>query len=241
MKNRIVINLDQPAGAVRSGAAGSGAGVRRRRWPRVLAALLAICVAIVLIAAASVFFWWRNYQTTPAYSLALVVDAARRDDMVAFTSQLDDEQLAKNLVASVRDKASSRYGFALNQTLQSKIDGLIPTLLPQLKDRIHAEVIKEVKEFSAKAESKPFVFVALAISSIATITTEGDNARALIPDKKIEVGMRRDGDRWKVVDFKDDVLVQRVVDGMMKDLPAIGGVDLNIPLLKSSKPRRRNR
>jgi len=236
MKNRIVINVDQARMPVRSGVA-----ARRRRWPKVLALLFAICAVIVLIAAAAVFFWWRNYQTTPAYSLALVVDAAQRDDMAAFTSHLDDEALAKNLEGSVRDKASSRYGFALNQTLQGKIDGLIPTLLPELKDRIHAEVMKEIKGFSAKAESKPFVFIALAISSIATITTEGDNARALVPEKKIEVGLRRDGNRWKVVDFKDDVLVQRVVDGMMKDLPAIGGVDLDIPLLKSPKPRRRNR
>ena len=44
-----------------------------------------------------------------------------------------------------------------------------------------------------------------------------------------------------VVDFKDDVLVQRVVDSMMKDLPPIGALDLKIPLLKSSKSRRRNR
>jgi len=53
--------------------------------------------------------------------------------------------------------------------------------------------------------------------------------------------MRRDGDRWKVVDFKDDVLVQRVVDNVMKELPPIGALDLKIPLLKSQKPRRRNR
>ena len=241
MKNRIVINLDQPPGPVRSGVAGSAPGVRRRRWPKVLALLLAICVAIVLIAAASVFFWWRNYQTTPAYSVALLVDAAHRDDMVAFTSRLDDEALAKNLVSSVRDKASSRYGFALNQTLQSKIDSSVPALLPQFKDRIHAEALKEIKEFSPQAKSKPFVLLALAISSIARITTEGDVARALIPDGNIEVAMRRDGDRWKVVDFKDERLVQRVVEGMMKDLPAIGGVDLNIPLLKTPKTRRRNR
>ena len=75
------------------------------------------------------------------------------------------------------------------------------------------------------------------------ITTEGDRARAIAPvgERTIEVSLRRDGDRWKIIDFKDDVLVQRVVDGIMKDLPAIGTIDLKIPLLKSQKPRRRNR
>jgi hypothetical protein len=131
----------------------------------------------------------------------------------------------------------------LSDTLQKKIDGLLPTLLPQFKDRIHTEVAKEVKEFSSSAKSKPFVVVALAISSLVTITMDGDNARVTTPiaNRPVEVALRRNGDRWKVVDFKDDVLVQRVVDSMMKDLPPIGGLDLKIPLLKSPKPRRRNR
>lgn len=239
IKNRIVINLDQ--GGHRQSYAVSDRP--SRRWLKILAVLATICVVIVLVLSAAAFFWWRHYQTTPAYSLALVIDAAQRDDMPAFRSRLDDEEIARNLVASVREKAASRYGIALSSSLQQKIDGLLPALLPQLKDRIHTEVAKEVKEFSSPAESKPFVVVALAISSVVTITTEGDNARAIapIPDRTIEVAMRRDGDFWKIVDFKDDVLVQRVVDGMMKDLPAIGGLDLNIPLLKTPKPRRRNR
>ena len=238
-RNRIVIDLDSRL-PVRSGSSGAS---RRRRWPKVLAALFVFLIVLVVVVGAVLFLWWRHYQKTPAYSLALIVDAAQRDDMVAFQKQLDDEQLAKNLVASVRDKASARYGIALTDSLQRKIDTLLPALLPQLKDKIHTEVAKEVKEFSSRAQSKPFVVVALTISSLVTITMDGDNARvsALIPDRPIELALRRDGDRWKVVDFKDDVLVQRVVDGMMKDLPAIGGIDVNIPLLKSPKRNRRRR
>ena len=240
-RNRIVIDLNQQ-GAVPL-RSGSSAAPRRRRWPKVLAVLAAFCVVLVLIVGTVLFLWWRQYQKTPAYSLALIVDAAQRDDMVAFQKQLDDEQIAGNLVASVRDKASARYGIALTDSLQRKIDTLLPALLPQMKDKIHTEVAKEVKEFSSRAQSKPFVVVALTISSLATITMDGDNARvsASIPDRPIELALRRDGDRWKIVDFKDDVLVQRVVDGMMKDLPAVGGIDLKIPLLKSPKPRRRKR
>ena len=130
-RNRIVIDLDQ-AGAPRTTPLRSGSRARAgRRWPKVLGILAAFCVAIVVIVGIALFFWWRHYQKTPAYSLALIVDAAQRDDMVAFRNQLDDEQIARNLVASVREKASSRYGLALSDTLQKKIDGLLPTLLPQ--------------------------------------------------------------------------------------------------------------
>ena len=243
VKKRIVINLDQPgatSAGVKSRSRESG---RLRRWPKVLAILAALVLLIVLVAAAGVFFWWRHYQTTPAYSLALVIDAAQRNDMAAFNNQLDNDAIAKNLLASVREKASNRYGIALNDALQRKIDGMLPALVPQLKERINTEVAKEIKEFSARAESKPFLLVVLAISSIAKINTEGDNARAIaaIPDRTIELALRRDGDRWKVVDFKDDVVVERIVDSVMKDLPAIGSLDLKLPFLKQTKPKRRNR
>ena len=244
IKNRIVINLDQPGGVPRTTPLRSRSRARDgRRWPKVLGILAAFCVAIVVIVGIALFFWWRHYQKTPAYSLALIVDAAQRDDMVAFRNQLDDEQIARNLVASVREKASSRYGLALSDSLQKKIDDLLPALWPQFKDRVHTEVAKEVKEFSSRAKSKPFVVVALAISSLVTIAMDGDNARVTTPlaDRPVEVALRRNGDRWKVVDFKDDVLVQRVVDSMMKDLPPIGALDLKIPLRKSPKPKRRNR
>ncbi len=239
-KNRIVINLEVPRTTpLRSGSSET----RSRRWPRVLGVLAAFCIAIVLLAGIAAFFWWRHYQTTPAYSLALVIDAAQRGDIAAFRSRLDEEQIAKNVIVKVREKASDRYGIAISDSLQLRIDTLVAGLLPQLTDRIHNEIAAEVKELSSRVAAKPFVLVALGVSSLATITTEGDTARAvaLVRDRSIEVSMRRDGDRWKIVDFKDDVVVQRVVDGMMKDLPAIGTIDLKIPLLKSPKRRRGNR
>ena len=63
-------------------------------------------------------------------------------------------------------------------------------------------------------------------------------------ERTIEIGLQRDADRWKVTEFKDDVVVQRVVDNVMKELPAIGPVDSNSPLLKKSaraKAARRGR
>ena len=244
-KNRIVINLDQAAaGQPRSSFGPPGIGrQRRRRWPKVVAIFAIIGILFVMLIAGGGFLWWRNFQTSPAYSLALVIDAAQRSDMEAFKSRLDDEAIAKNLMGTVREKASGRYGISLSDSLQRKIDGVLPGLLPQLKDKIHFEIAKEIKEFPPKVESKPFVVVALNISSFVTIKTEGDTAQVIVPlsHRVIEVSMRRDGDRWKITDFKDDVLVQRIVDGLMKDLPAIGGLDLKIPLTGNQGRSRRRR
>ena len=246
-KNRIVISLDQqssgqPRSSFSPPAPTKG---RRRRWPKVLAILALLCGLFVLLFAAGGYLWWRNYQTRPAYSLALIIDAAQRNDIPALKASFDDQAVARNLVGSVREKAGNRYGISLSNSLQSRIDSLLPTLLARMNDTIYAELAKEIKDFSSRAESKPFVVVALAVSSFVTITTEGDNARVVapLPDRVIELYMRRDGNRWKVIDFKDEVLVQRVVDALMKDLPAIGGVDLRLPVPtnRNSQRRRRNR
>jgi hypothetical protein len=53
--------------------------------------------------------------------------------------------------------------------------------------------------------------------------------------------MRRDADRWKVIDIKNDAIVQRLVDSVMKELPAIGNLDANSPLLKKSQRKRSGR
>src|SRR6266487_2289849 len=73
-RKRIVINLDQSSGAQPNKQ-------RARRWPKVLALLAVLIIVVVVIAAAGGYLWWRHYQTTPSYSLALILDAAQRDDM----------------------------------------------------------------------------------------------------------------------------------------------------------------
>ena len=235
MPERIVINLDQPDGAPTT-PRGRVATRKRRRWPRVLAILAVLVLGLIVVAAAGGFFWWRHYQTTPAYTLTLMIDAAQRNDAAEFQKRIDDDAIAKNMIATVSQKAAGRYGFALNSSVQSQIDKVVPSLLPQLKQTIHDEVVKEIKEFASKSQPRPFVFLVVAVPSLVTVTTEGDTAKATakVGDRSIELTMQRDADRWKVTDFKDDVVVQHVVDDVMKQLPAIGGVDANSPLLKKS-------
>ena len=238
MWQRIVINLDAPK------TDGTKPVRKRGRWPRVLGILALLVLIVVVMAAAGGFLWWRHYQSTPAYTLALLFDAAQRNDVTEFQKRMDDDEIAKNMVASVSQKAAGRYGFGLNSSVQGQIDARMPVLLPRLKQTIHDEVVKEIKEFASKSEPKPFIFLVVAVPSLVNVTSEGDTAKATakMSDRTIEFGMRRDADRWKVIDFKDDVVVQRVVDNMMKELPAIGGADANSPLLKQllrGKPRRR--
>jgi hypothetical protein len=240
IKRRIVINLDPAANRAARGQKGTGKH-RAGRWPAILASLTAFVFVVVAIALVSGYLWWRHYQTTPAYSLALIFDAGQRNDMDAFDKQIDDEAIAKSMVATVGEKAAGRYGLALSGTLQTKIETLVLSLVPKLKKDIHNEVAKEIKEFADTSEPKPFIVVALAVPRFATIDTKGDSAHAsaTIRDRKIELVMHRYGSLWKVVDFKDDALTERVVDSVMRDLPAIGGLQLSDQSDKLGKPKKK--
>src|ERR1043166_2129487 len=237
MPQRIVINLDGPATET---VQRPRTNVRKpRRWLRIFGILVALMFVIVVVAVVLGFLWWRHYQTTPAYTLTLLVDAAQQNDPAEFEKRINDDEIAKNMAATVSQKAAGRYGLAMNSSVQAQIDKLVPVMLPRMKQTIHDEVVKEIKDFASKSEPQPFIFLVFGVPRLVTVTTAGDtaNVKAPIRDRTIELTMQRDADRWKVTDFKDDVVVQRVVDNVMKDLPAIGSIDSSSPLFK--KPQRR--
>jgi len=235
---RIVVNID-PA----TGPAARRQPKRGRRWLRILAILALVVVACIVVVAIGGYFGWRRFQASPEYSLALLVDAAQRNDQEQLAKLIDDEALSKNMIASVNQKVVERYG-TINATTQQQIDKLMPTLLPQVKQTIHNEVAKEIASFAGKAEDVPFIYLLLTMSSMVKITTEGDTAKVAPSrsDRQFDLTMHRESDRWKVVSVNDDAMVQRIADSVMKDLPPAGGFDANSPLFKNlGRPRKRNR
>ncbi len=238
MRQRIVINLDAPATPGTKPVKG-----KRRRWPRVLGILALLVLLVVVAAGVGGFLLWRHYQSTPTYTLALILDAAQRNDVAEFQKRIDEEEIAKNVAAGVNQKAAARYGYALNSSIQQQIDSAMPSLLPRVKQAVQDELMKSMQAFAAAPEKRSFKSILAAVRSLMTITEEGDSAKATgtMGGHNIEMTMRRDGNGWKVIDVKDDQIVQRIVDVVMKDLPAIGNIDANSPLLKKSQRRRSGR
>jgi hypothetical protein len=113
-------------------------------------------------------------------------------------------------------------------------------MLQEIKPAIRDEVATEIQTFAAKLEPRPFILLLIGVPSLMTITTEGDTAKAstMINNRRVEIAMQRVDDGWKVTGFKDDVVIQRVVDRVMAQLPAIGQVESQLPLVK---PRKRSR
>ncbi len=238
MRQRIVINLDEPGG--RAPQRGPAARGKRRRWTRVLGILFGLFVVGIIVLLIGGFIWFKRYQSTPTYTLTLMVDAAQRNDAAEFEKRIDSDEIAKNMVATISEKAAGRYGLALSGPIQQQINSTVPSLLPQIKQTIHAEVAKEL---SSASKPRSFVFLLVTVPSLVKVTTEGDIAKATaaISDRTIELTMKRDAERWKLTEFKDDVVVQRIVDSVMKELPAVGSIDPKSPLLKQTSPGRRRR
>jgi hypothetical protein len=222
MRQRIVINVDGPPDEATKRVRTRRKG---RRWVRVLA-ILAVFVLVVVVVAV----------------VGGLIDAAQRNDPAEFQKHINDDEIAKNMVASVSQKAAARYGLAFNSSVQQKIEATVPSALPRLKQTIHDEVVKQIKDFASKSEPKPFILLLVAVPRLVTVTTEGNTANVKAPagDRTIELTMQRDADLWKVTDFKDEVLVQRVVDNVMRELPAIGSIESDSPLFKK-QPRKRSR
>jgi hypothetical protein len=232
---RIVVNLEQSPTPARQ---------KPRRWARILALVAVFILVVIVLAVVGLFFWWRSYQQSPGYSLALLVQAVQRGDSQEVATLMDDDEIVKNMVGRVSQKVSDRYGLALTTNVKQQMDQMVSTSAPRLKQTIHDEVITELKELGGDASPKPLSVILMMIRAQVAVTTEGDAAKALasLSNRTYEVMLRRDGDRWKVTGLYGERMIQRVVDSVMKDLPAIGAVDANSPLFKNpGKPRKRRR
>jgi hypothetical protein len=233
-RNRIVIDLNDKS-AQRSTKTG------RKGWSRALALIALVLAAFAILAAAGVFFWWQRYRTTPAYSLALIIDAAQRNDTATFDEMVETDKIVSNLTNQVTEKAAGRYGLALSPLAQQSIQSLVPNVLPLVKETVRDEVIKTVNDLSARFGQKPFFAVALTLPYVVKITDEGDNARVTLPDQPIELTLAKIQDRWHIVEVRDDAVVQRIVDRLVEKLPAIGQ-QLGLPTgLPPGSPRLSNR
>lgn len=187
--------------------------------------LALILGGLLLIVFAAGFFWWQHYKTTPAYSLALVVDAAQRNDGAAFDRIVDMEKVVDNLLLQVAQTASGGLASDIATPLRTQLQSLAPGVMASVKQTIKEEIRKRINELAGSSGARPFFLTALAIPFKANISESNETAKALINTggHQVELSMERsDGSHWRVISLRDDALAARIASNIVKDLPGSG-------------------
>jgi hypothetical protein len=166
------------------------------------------------------YFYWQNLKKTPQYSLALLVEAARRDDQAAIDELVNTDEVVDDFMPQITDKAVELYGRNLAPATIQRMAQVAAPLLPAVKQRARSEVPNLIREKTKQFDKIPFWAIAVGASRYLDIKREGENAniKSKIADRPLEVNLKRNGDRWQVVAVKDEVLARRVAEKIGQDL-----------------------
>lgn len=232
-KSRIVIDVDR----VRAEAQAK----KRRgfgRAGRVLGVTGLVVIGVLLVVCVGSYMWYQSFKQSPPYSLALLLDAAQHDDVQAVETLIDADQIAQGFVPQVIDNLAGS-GSQLPPQARASLTATLPTLLPRVRETMRDEIARAMKGLSQNESSNlPFFAKALGVRQMATVVERGDAATVTVKagERPVELSMRRDGERWKLVTVKDSQLASDIATRLAASLPAAPP-----PPPQSNQPRRRGR
>src|SRR4051812_38256078 len=116
--SRIVVNIDnaEKQGNVpaASNVASTPSAVKPKKkrsiFGTILKVLGVLIILVLLVGGIGGYFYWQHLKTTPAYSMALIIDAARRDDKDALAKLVDTDKVVDAFIPQITDKAVELYG-----------------------------------------------------------------------------------------------------------------------------------
>jgi len=230
-KSRIVVDVERVQAEARAKR-----GRRFGRAGRFISVTALVIIGGVLVLLVGSYAWWQGFKKSPPYSLALLADAAQHDDVQTVEALIDADQIAQGFIPQVIDNLAGA-GSALPPQARASLTNALPQLLPRVREGVRDEIAREVKEFSKNDSSNvPFFVKALAVRQAATVAERGDAATVGVKagDRPVELTMRRDGERWKVVTVKDPQLASEIATRLASSLPAASQ-----PPQPQNQPRRR--
>jgi len=196
---------------------------KRSIFVKVLGVLGILLVFILLVGGIGSYFYWQSVKKTPAYSLALLVDAARRDDKNQVEQIVDTETVVNNFLPQITDKAIELYGRNLPPQTLTRVAQIATPLMPAIKDRAKEELPRLIREKTQSVENIPYWLIALGAERAVEIRQTGDTAqiKSKMANRPLEMEMKRSGANWKVVAIKDEVLARRIAETVGQEIVAL--------------------
>jgi hypothetical protein len=231
--SRIVVNLEDSAKkepAISESPAAPEFGnyqkpkKRSGRFVKFLGILGVFLVSVLLIGAVSGYFYWQSLKKTPQYSLALLVDAARRGDQKTVDELVDADAVVDDFMPQITGKAVELYGRNLPPATLAKITQAAAPLLPAIKARAREEIPGLIRDKTQKFDRVPFWAIALAANRYVKITRDGDKAfvGGTVQERAVNLTLKRNGDKWQVVGVKDEELARKIAEKIGQQLIAAG-------------------
>ena len=180
-------------------------------------------IALVVVFTAAGCLYWRSLQTTPQYSLALLIDAARRDDKAKVKDLVDSDKVVDSFVPEIIDSAVELYGRGLPPETIANLTVVAEPIMPALKDRARMELPKVIRDRTAKFDRVPFAAIVMGADRYLDIKVDGDTAdvTSKIPDKPLQLKMTRVQDHWQVVGVEDKDLAESIAQTVGQQIIAV--------------------
>ena len=198
--------------------------VRERGKRRKILKVLAGAVLVLLVGGGIAgYFYWQNLKKTPQYSLALLVDAARREDQKTIDEVINTNAVVDDFMPQITGKAIELYGRGLPPETISRISLIAQPVMPAIKERARDALPKMIRDKTAKFQNIPFWAMAAGAERYLEIRIEGDIAyvKSKVADRPLEVTMRRNGEKWQIVGVKDEELATRIAEKVGQSIIAL--------------------
>ena len=192
----------------------------RRIFLRLLAAAVVLAVTFFAVASVSSLLYWRSLSQSPQYTLALVVDAARNGDDRKVNEYVDVDAVVEDFVPQITAKAVEMYGRGLSPEVIKKAEVVAAPLVPVIKQRARSELPRLLRKKTERYKDVPFWALAFGAGRYLDVKTEGDEAtvRGRSGERELELRMKREDGRWKIVAVKDDTLAEEVASKIGQEL-----------------------
>ncbi|MEQ1603891.1 MAG: hypothetical protein ABL999_03400 [Pyrinomonadaceae bacterium] len=182
-----------------------------------------VVLGLVLVAWLGAFVYYQSLKSTPQYSLALLVDAAKRDDKAEIAKLIDIDGVVDDFVPQITNKAVELYGRGQPPEVLKKVARLALPLLPAVKERARAELPRVIRDRTARFGSVPFFAMVMGAEKYLDISINGDTAvvKSKIPEHPLEMKMKKNRDRWQIVGVRDEQLATAIARKVGQEIMAV--------------------
>lgn len=182
-----------------------------------------VLLGLVLVAGLGAFVYYQSLRSTPQYSLALLVDSAKRDDKAEIAKLVDIDGVVDDFVPQITNKAVELYGRGQPPEVLRKVAKLALPLLPAVKERARAELPRVIRDRTARFGSVPFFAMVMGAEKYLDISINGDIAtiKSKLPEHQLEMKMKKNGDRWQIVGVRDEQLATAIARKVGQEIMAV--------------------